>query len=315
MVVQKKARVLFVDDEKNILLVLRAMFATQYEVLTAESGAAALALIRRTPVDVIVSDQRMPKMLGHELLRQVRQISPGTMRLLITGYTERHAILHAINEGEVFRFLYKPWDNDVLRATLEQTIAIAQETAEGMATVASLVEEPPADVSKAGILVMGNAQATFARVRSMCAPHNPVYRAISMDTALQCLERETVGVLITDVTVGAEPITAFLTLLKQACPAVITIVITAAEAETPMMTSLINQARVYRYLSQDVSDDLLRKSIRQGLSMYQAHGKHPRLVQRQRVEVVPTLNNAAAVRRYLERFKALPTRAREFASP
>lgn len=108
--------VLCVDDEANILSALRRLFrGKRYRVLTAESGAAALALLQHETVDVVISDMRMPDMDGARLLERVRQHWPDTARLLLTGYSDVPSILAAINCGEIYRYITKPWDdNDLL---------------------------------------------------------------------------------------------------------------------------------------------------------------------------------------------------------
>ncbi|HKJ73854.1 MAG TPA: response regulator, partial [Alphaproteobacteria bacterium] len=88
-----KATVLFVDDEERILRSLKMLFRGRYDVLTASSGEEALALVRTRHVHVIVSDQRMPGMLGAALLAQVKVASPTTMRLLLTGYSDLTATI------------------------------------------------------------------------------------------------------------------------------------------------------------------------------------------------------------------------------
>ena len=86
-----KARVLFVDDEPRVLTTMRILFRSHYEVFLAESGAKALELLKTQPVDVIVSDQRMPGMTGIELLRAARELNPNAMRILLTGYADLDA--------------------------------------------------------------------------------------------------------------------------------------------------------------------------------------------------------------------------------
>lgn len=110
------AVVLCVDDEPNILSSLRRLLRGQgYRILLAESGAAALAILEQETVDVITSDMRMPEMNGAQLLARVCARWPGTMRLLLTGYAEIQAIQDAINEGEIYRYITKPWvDDDIL---------------------------------------------------------------------------------------------------------------------------------------------------------------------------------------------------------
>jgi response regulator RpfG family c-di-GMP phosphodiesterase len=110
------ATLLCVDDEPNILASLRRLLRPfGYKVLTAESGAAGLALLEQQPVDVVISDMRMPEMDGAHFLAQVRQRWPDTLRLLLTGYADIAAIQDAINCGEIYRYITKPWDdNDIV---------------------------------------------------------------------------------------------------------------------------------------------------------------------------------------------------------
>ncbi|MBK9443059.1 MAG: response regulator [Comamonadaceae bacterium] len=107
---------LFVDDEPSILSSLQRLFRPRgYKILTAESGEAGLAMLDAHPVDVVVSDMRMPIMDGAQFLEKVRQKTPETMRLLLTGYADINATINAINKGEIYRLISKPWDdNDIL---------------------------------------------------------------------------------------------------------------------------------------------------------------------------------------------------------
>ena len=122
---------LFVDDEENILNALRRLFRPlAYKIFTAGSGAEALALLEREPVDLIISDMRMPQMDGAQLLEQVRAKWPDTLRILLTGYADVSSTIAAINKGEIYRYIAKPWeDNDivlVVRHALERK-ALEQE--------------------------------------------------------------------------------------------------------------------------------------------------------------------------------------------
>ncbi|QXD16384.1 response regulator [Rhodocaloribacter litoris] len=101
----------------------RVLRKEPYRVLTATSGTGALAILERHPVQVVLADQRMPDMTGTDLLREVRSRYPATIRIILSGYAEPHAIVAAINEAEVFRFLPKPWNDDDLRATLRAGFA------------------------------------------------------------------------------------------------------------------------------------------------------------------------------------------------
>jgi signal transduction histidine kinase len=111
-----KAKVLFVDDEENNLVVCEAVCGEHFEVLTATSGEAALELMRTNEVGVLITDQRMPGMTGVELLEKARVEFPDTVRLLITAYSDLPAAVDAINRGRIRRYLKKPWDPDELKA-------------------------------------------------------------------------------------------------------------------------------------------------------------------------------------------------------
>ena len=111
-------KVLFVDDDEANLVVCEAMFGDDFQVLTAQSGAEALTLLRSHEVAVVVSDQRMPIMTGIELLEQVRGEFPDAARILVTAYTDSHAAIEAINRGRVRRYLKKPWEPSELKAEI-----------------------------------------------------------------------------------------------------------------------------------------------------------------------------------------------------
>lgn len=113
--------VLFVDDEVNILKALQRLLRHEgWTVLTANRGSEALALLERHPAQVVVSDERMPEMSGVELLSSVRERHPAMVRMMLTGYTEMNVAVEAINQGEIFRLITKPWNDEELKATLRQ---------------------------------------------------------------------------------------------------------------------------------------------------------------------------------------------------
>jgi response regulator RpfG family c-di-GMP phosphodiesterase len=108
----KAPMILCVDDEPNILSSLRRLFrAKGFQVRTAEGGQAGLALLETETVDLVISDMRMPEMDGAQFLAQVRVRWPDTVRLLLTGYSDITLIIDAINRGEIYRYITKPWDD------------------------------------------------------------------------------------------------------------------------------------------------------------------------------------------------------------
>jgi EAL domain-containing protein (putative c-di-GMP-specific phosphodiesterase class I)/CheY-like chemotaxis protein len=120
----RKARtrtLLLVDDEESIVSALKRLFRRDgYTILTARSGAQGLEILAGSRVDVILSDQRMPGMSGVEFLRQAKILCPDTIRMTLSGFTELQSIIDAVNEGAVYKFLTKPWDDDLLREHVAQ---------------------------------------------------------------------------------------------------------------------------------------------------------------------------------------------------
>jgi response regulator RpfG family c-di-GMP phosphodiesterase len=115
-----KHPILLVDDESEILFSLRGLLRTEFDLHTAESGAEALKVLGRQPIHAIMTDQRMPNMTGVELLRRAKEERPEAVRMVFTGYADIKAVIDAVNQGEIYRYLTKPWDPDELLAALRQ---------------------------------------------------------------------------------------------------------------------------------------------------------------------------------------------------
>ncbi len=113
---------LVVDDEPEVLRSVFDLFRLDYRVMTAERGPEALGVLESHPVSVIMSDQRMPEMTGVEFLGRAKQVRPEATRLLFTGYADIKAVIDAINQGHVFRYVAKPWDPDDLAMIIRQAI-------------------------------------------------------------------------------------------------------------------------------------------------------------------------------------------------
>lgn len=115
--------VLFVDDSPFTLKVVSDLFAsTEYRVLTAESAAAAMEIIEKEEIAVVVSDNIMPNMGGLEFLSSLKQISPDTVKVLMSAYADLASALAAINRSEVFRYILKPWQDDDIKATVDDAV-------------------------------------------------------------------------------------------------------------------------------------------------------------------------------------------------
>ena len=118
----KRYPILVVDDEQDNLDAFRFNFRKTFDILTATSGPEALSILAEKDVAVVVTDQRMPKMTGVELLREVRERTPETVGIILTAFTDVDVLIEAINLGQVYRYITKPWDAKEVRGVLQYAI-------------------------------------------------------------------------------------------------------------------------------------------------------------------------------------------------
>ena len=122
-----KINILYVDDELNNLVSFKAVFRIKYNVLTAISGEDAIKLLREKPVNIIITDQRMPQMTGVEFLESILDEFPDPIRILLTGYADMNAVIDAVNKGKIFHYLSKPWNEDELDLTINRAFEVYKE--------------------------------------------------------------------------------------------------------------------------------------------------------------------------------------------
>ncbi|MGH8700546.1 MAG: protein kinase domain-containing protein [Burkholderiales bacterium] len=272
-----KARILFVDDEERIVTALRSIFRANYHVFTATNGPEALEFVRKFQPHVVVSDQRMPEMTGVELLRRVKSMAPNTVRMLLTGYSDLAAIVGSINDGEVFRFISKPWDNQEIQKTMAEAAAIAFDLAATAAT-------PPIlpDRMEAGVLVIEAQDETLRAVTRLIGGACPVYHAKSLDEGLNQLETHETALIVADIASRGEEIVAAFKLLKQERPEILAIALTEA-SDSELVIALINQAQIFRFINKPVNPDLLRQHTQAALVRYQSFKQNPHLTRQHQV--------------------------------
>ena len=125
-----QATILIVDDEVRVLDALEAVLATEFRILRASSGPAALDLLRSEDVAVILTDYKMPGMTGVEMLRESQTVAPEAVRLVLTAYTDVDSLMDAVNTGHIYHFVAKPWESNELLVVLRRAVerhALAQE--------------------------------------------------------------------------------------------------------------------------------------------------------------------------------------------
>lgn len=122
---KEPVKVLYVDDEENNLIAFKAAFRRDFKVFTAQSADEARDIVKNNEnFDVIITDQRMPKETGVEFLVSILDSYPDPIRILLTGYSDIEAVIDAINEGQVYRYITKPWNEEDLRNTIKNAAEV-----------------------------------------------------------------------------------------------------------------------------------------------------------------------------------------------
>jgi DNA-binding NtrC family response regulator len=294
-----RARVLFVDDEPRILTSMRMLFRAHYELFFANSGAEAVELLRKQPVDVIVSDQRMPGMTGIELLRAARDLNPHAMRILLTGYSDLSAIIGSINEGEIFRFVNKPWANEELAATVQRAVTAARASA---LVVPRAVEAPAASAAPA-VLVLDDDPNVPGQIQSIMGSDVRVVSARTLKDAVDHLEKDRIGVIISDTRVQDQPVISLINALKQNRPELVTVILTE-RADAGAAIELINQGQIYRFVHKPIHDSQCKIAVNSAVKHHQRLTQAPELAQRYEVTRAPPPPAAVQATGLLDRIRS-----------
>ncbi|AYF85777.1 MULTISPECIES: response regulator [unclassified Pseudomonas] len=250
-------RILFVDDEERILRSLALQFRRQYEVITESDPLRALERLKEESVQIIVSDQRMPRMSGAELLARSREAAPECLRILLTGYSDLDAAVEALNNGGIFRYLTKPWDPQEMAFTLRQAAEIAERQTCAPVTAATSDLAAPLN-----LLLLDDDPETLHCVEAFCqAGGHRLMRANNLSEALVTLNLEPVDLLVSDLKLGDEDMAPLLKSLAQAHPRLLSLVVTPFR-DTQALLKLINEAQIFRYLPKPIRRGLFEKGLK-----------------------------------------------------
>lgn len=303
-----KPTLLLVDDEARITRSLKMLFRNEFNVLTTDNGHEAIKMAQAQPVAVVISDQRMPIMPGVDVLRGIREVSPHTMRLLLTGYADLAAVIGSVNEGEIFRFLQKPWDTEQIRADVRAAAHVAeinfmaaarraQSGADSLTAQATAIDAP-------GIMVLDRDPAAYELVKRATPPNNRLHWARDMDEALALLSTENIGVMVTDVQDGQASHVGAIKALKQTHPQLVTIVLTQLR-DYELLVELINQGQVFRFHPKPGHVGTFVKNVQSALDYHQVLQTQPEMQKRHSVakSVKPVLAGLSdRVMGYFRRF-------------
>ena len=263
---EERMRILFVDDDERVLNGLRALFRNDYEVFTAPGGAEGLELAKREAIPIVVSDQRMPGMTGVEMLRELKKAAPQTVRLLLTGYSDLAALVGSINEGEVFRFIRKPWDNDEIRAMVAEA-AVAAEKFVKRAAAPAPGAPPPSPRTAGSLLVIDPGQSLAKGLERLVAGEATVQLVSTVPEAAKLLQSHEYAAIVADMRAGKEDLVKLFRVVKAKRPGTLSILV-ADEPDTELVAELINQAQIYRFLAKPIDGKVLRSHVSAALRHY-----------------------------------------------
>jgi serine/threonine-protein kinase len=267
----RRVRVLFVDDEERILAGLRSLFRQEYNVFITDTPQDALELVKRHDIQIVVSDQRMPITTGVELLRDLKEAAPQVVRILLTGYSDLAALVGSINQGEIFRFVKKPWDNDELRQVLAQASKIVAELSD--------VQAPPPEAprSAGSVLVIDPQQGLARGLQRLLAGKATVRLAASALEAVKLLDKEEIAAIVADLDAGRDHLVSLFKLLKKQRPEILSILVTD-EPDSELVIELINTAQIFRFVTKPVNARELRTHVGSALRRYATFKKIPTLI-------------------------------------
>ena len=278
---ESKPKLAFIDDEQRILRSMKLLFRKTHDVFITTDPTEYIDYIKNNHVHVAVSDQRMPERVGVDILREVKDVSPSTMRILLTGYADLNAIIGSINDGEIYRYLTKPCKS-------EELITVV-----GRATEIALTYNPDEDAdqfdssgNKQTLLVIDETNELIEQIRKQFSHSYKVLHAESLEEAYDYLANEDIGVCITDINVSGENIAPIIFTLKQDAPHLVVLVQTEFQ-DAGLLIDLINKGQVYRCLPKPMRASLLEISVNRAFQHHAKLKASPDLVKRYEVEHDP----------------------------
>jgi len=282
---------LFIDDEVNIINSLRMLFRRQKNttIFTTTDQMEAIEIIKDNQIHVIVSDMKMPNMLGSELLSRVRKISPNTMRILLSGYSDIADILDSINDAQVFRFIPKPWDNVNIKEKINDAASISSV----FWKESLLADTSNGDISKKDILYIGQADnPIYDEIQKnpniiLHQAKNAQYAMVKLfnhkDISVVILHAHSYTQHLANGQSHYRNLVALAKLLKSSRPTLISIII-ARDDDSDNAITLINEAQIFRYLTEPLSNEILSKSINEAIEYANILENTPLLTEKHRVE-------------------------------
>jgi serine/threonine-protein kinase len=202
-------------------------------------------------------------MTGVELLRQARDVSPNTVRMLLTGYSDLAALVGSINDGEIYRFVKKPWDNDDLRRDVADAMKVAIDKAGAVPVVASSPR------TAGSLLVIDPKEGLGRGLERLLAGEAEVVQVTGPADAAKEFGKREIAAVVADLGAGMDGLVALFKQIKAKRPGVLTILL-ADEPDAELGIELVNKAHVFRFMPKPVSGKDLRHEVAEALRRYAA---------------------------------------------
>ncbi len=305
----QKPKIAFIDDEPRILRSLKMHFRQSHDVFITTDASELMKYVSEHDVQVVISDQRMPDKQGTEVLRDIKAASPNTLRILLTGYADLNAVIDSVNEGEIYRYITKPWQNDELKQIVNKATEIAQQTQEITQNTMQGNDTQKVSGGSTGsnrnILVLDDDESVYQQIKSHFKSAYTVSWASNLEQAAKLLQKKRFGVTITDSTLNKENITPIVYALKNIQPDLMVLMLTEFK-DAHMVIDLINKGQVYRCLPRPTNFSIMSISLDRAFDHHERLVEQPILAARHHVEEVTeseALNFSERLKGFFAKFR------------
>lgn len=258
--------ILLVDDEPLLLNSLERLLEDDFFVLKTTKQEHAIELAQKYQPVVVMSDQRMPGMLGHQLLERIKTISPKSMRILLTGYADLEATVGSMNYSEIFRYISKPWKADKLLETVRLAVNIYARIEAGEEAKLNGSQKK---TSAPSILMVCNQLSDIDAISQWLTDYQ-VKTASSASRAILTLQEEEISVLLLISIADSARVSEieFLSIARRLCPEIVPIFLSnGTDKDTALR--LINESSTFRYLSKAINREELQTVVRQAIAQHE----------------------------------------------
>ncbi|ACF14110.1 response regulator receiver protein [Chloroherpeton thalassium ATCC 35110] len=277
----EKPHVLIVDDEPMVLSSVADLLEFEYVVHQTHNPYTALEILSdfSLPIKVIMSDQRMPGMYGHELLREAKKLRPNVIRLLLTGYSDLESIMYSVNVGEIFRYINKPWRSDTLLNVFKLAVKLHDQMTQlederkhtyhkdlsAIPTTHTRTSQIEIEEDKEIVLFVGYDEELVQQCRTCLGGKYAVISLSSVDDVFKEVAQHSVSVIVSEINLQGYDAVDFLSTIKKDYPHIVTVILTN-DVDASLAIRAINELNVFRYLTKPIKEATFRHVIEDAAS-------------------------------------------------